>query len=260
MQEAKTLAESAVQLIRKQTTDHKKIVLLVDSVEQLRGVGNSSDVSEVFKSAETLFSGHADKLRFPGLHIVYTVPPYLSALAGSLASLYSGGKIYTLPSVHIYERCPVDGDQPKPSENGIYAMIEVLSKRYADWAEFFEESQLIDLATSSGGDLRDFFRMLKLCLPEALHQENPLPLSDEIIQRAKSDVRNDMPLALDDQQWLAKIQHSHGSELESLDRLPDLARLMEGKYILNYLNGENWFDVHPLLRDVIKKVPVSKAE
>ncbi len=89
-----------------------QIVLIVDSVERLRGVGDSEDVREVFKSAETVFSSHADKLRFTALNVVYTVPPYLSALAGALGAVYAGGRIYALPSVHIYECYPQPGDEP----------------------------------------------------------------------------------------------------------------------------------------------------
>jgi hypothetical protein len=41
-------------------------------------------------------------------------------------------------------------------------------------------------------------------------------------------------------------------ELPSLDALPDFARLQEGKYLLHYRNGEDWYDVHPLLRAEVK--------
>jgi len=85
---------------------------------------------------------------------------------------------------------------------------------------------------------------------EALYQQ-ALPLPDSVIDSAESALRNDMPLARDDKEWLKKIQNSHDRELESLDRLPDFARLTEGKYILNYRNGDDWYDVHPLLRAAI---------
>ncbi|WP_054691859.1 hypothetical protein [Desulfosarcina cetonica] len=60
----------------------------------MHGVGDSKDVNEVFKSAETLFASHAEKLRFTGLNTVYTVPTYLPALAGGLGAYYAGGRIY----------------------------------------------------------------------------------------------------------------------------------------------------------------------
>lgn len=252
VQEARRFAEEAVVEIRRHISSGRKIVLIVDSVEQLRGVGDSKDVAEVFKSSETLFSGHADKLRFQSLYLVCTVPPYLSALAGNLAALYSGGKIYMLPSVHVYQCRPVDGAMPALSEEGLKAMLDIVAKRFPEWGEFFTHGQLIRMAANSGGDLRDFFRLVKLSISQALNQQQ-LPLPDAVISGAESDLFNDMPLARDDKEWLKKIQNSHERELDNLDRLPDFARLTEGKYILNYRNGKDWFDVHPLLRDIVSK-------
>lgn len=247
--EAQAFVQDAIAEVRRHNAPDKKIVLLLDSVERLRGVGDNKDVAAVFKSAETLFSGHADKLRFQSLHLVCTIPPYLSALAGNLAALYSGGKIYMLPSVHVYECRPSDGCEPARSESGLGAMVQIIDRRFAEWREFFTQPQMIRLAANSGGDLRDFFRMLGLCITEALYQET-LPLPDSVIDSAESALRNDMPLARDDKVWLSKVRRSHERELESLDKLPDFARLTEGKYILNYRNGDDWFDVHPLLRSV----------
>lgn len=247
--DARKFMSEAVDLIHAKT-QQKKIVLIVDSVEQLRGVGDSKDIAEIFKSAETLFSGHADKLRFQSLHLVCTVPPYLSALAGNLAALYSGDKIYMLPSVHVYKECPTDGEPPVQSKAGLATMVKIVGKRFPEWKEFLAEEQLLRLAANSGGDLRDFFRMVKLCISQALYQKK-LPLPDAVLASAESDLRNDMPLAADDKAWLKKILHSHKRELASLDKLPVFARLTEGKYILNYRNGDDWFDVHPLLRATV---------
>jgi hypothetical protein len=250
VQESRDFVRDAIDTVRSKISPDRKTVLLLDSVERLRGVGDKTDIAKVFKSAETLFSGHADKLRFPPLYLVCTIPPYLSALAGNLAALYSGGKIYMLPSVHVYTCCPKDGTPPAQSEEGLKAMVEIIAKRFPEWGDFFKKEQLYRLAANSGGDLRDFFRLVGLCVTEGLYQE-VLPLPDSVIESAESALRNDMPLAHDDREWLRKIQKSHERELESLDRLPDFARLTEGKYILNYRNGDDWFDVHPLLRDSI---------
>jgi hypothetical protein len=61
-----------------------------------------------------------------------------------------------------------------------------------------------------------------------------------------------LPIADNDRAWLRKIMASHKAELPSLDALPDFARLQEGKYLLHYRNGEDWYDVHPLLRLEVK--------
>ena len=107
VKQAREYALEASQWVRDaRRSPDRKVVLIVDSVERLRGVGDSAQVREVFLSAETLFSSNADKLRFTGLNVVYTVPPYLQALAGGLGAYYSGGGICALPSVHIYTQGP----------------------------------------------------------------------------------------------------------------------------------------------------------
>lgn len=60
-----------------------------------------------------------------------------------------------------------------------------------------------------------------------------------------------LPIADDDRAWLGKIAASHDPELPSLDKLPDFARLQQGKYVLQYRNGDDWYALHPLLRGEI---------
>lgn len=249
VKEARDFVLEAAQYVRNQRVDpNRKIVLIIDSVERLRGVGDMKDVREVFKSAETVFSSHADKLRFTALNVVYTVPPYLSALVGALGSVYAGGRIYALPSVHIYECCPEPGDEPLPHAEGLAKMRDVVDKRDSQWRDFFTEPHLARLAQHSGGDLRDYLRMLRLAVARVLGL-GKLPIPEALIDDAENAVRNDMlPIADNDRAWLVKIMASHKAELPSLDALPDFARLQEGKYLLHYRDGEDWYDVHPLLR------------
>lgn len=249
VKQARSFAGEAVEYVRSQRHDQdRKVVLIVDSVERLRGVGDSADVREVFKSAETLFSSHADKLRFSGLSVVYTVPPYLSALAGGLGAYYAGGRIYTLPSVHIYQGRPEPGACPEVYPLGEEKMRAIVDRRYQKWRDFLNEQQLSRLALSSGGDLRDYFRMLRLAITR-LPMRDSLALTDAVLRDTEDAVRSDMlPIAADDRAWLSKIMASHKPELPSLDELPDFARLQQGKYVLQYRNGDDWYDVHPLLR------------
>ncbi len=248
VQQGRDFALEAVEQVRHKRKDpDRKVVLIIDSVERLRGGGDDGDVSAVFKSVETLFSSHRDELRFTGLNVVYTVPPYLQALAGALGASYSGGQIYALPSIHIYEKKPAAGQAPALSELGLAKMRAIVAKRYPEWSDFFTQAQLSRLATSSGGDLRDYFRMMRLALTSIA------AIPEDCLDHAENAVRSDMlPIAADDREWLAKISLSHEPELPSLHELPNFARLQEGKYLLNYRNGEAWYDVHPLLRDEVK--------
>lgn len=246
---AREFVLEVVDLVRKKRiAPDLRVVLIVDSVERLRGVGSSAEIREVFKSAETLFVSHAEQLRFGGLDVVYTIPPYLQALAGGLGAHYAGGRIYALPSVHVYECCPEPGQWPAVSKKGVDKLLAIIERRYPQYGEFFHDEQLRRLAQNSGGDIRDFFRMVRLAVTHAGRVELPLP--DSVIKHAEDAVRRDMlPIAHNDRDWLRKIAHSHEAELPHLDHLPEFARLQQGRYILQYRNGEDWFAVHPLLRE-----------
>lgn len=245
--EARKFASEAVSLVRNARKDsEKKVVLIIDSLEQLRGIGDSQQVSEVFKSVETVFSANADKLRFSDLSVVYTVPPYLSAITGALGSLYDGGRIYSLPSVHIFEKCPEPNDPPAPSDDGILKMVSVVARRFPQHERFFSPGHLARLAVNSGGDLRDFLRMVQIAVSNAVTRG--IPLAEDVIAHAENGVRGDMlPLADADRAWLKRVARSHQAELPAIDVLPEFARLQQGKRILQYRNGEDWYAPHPLL-------------
>jgi hypothetical protein len=245
-QQARDFATSVVALIRKKTGEvDKKVVLIVDSVERIRGVGG--DAETVYKSVENLFSGHADKLVFPPLHVVYTIPPYLPILSAGIGAFLGGGAVYSLPSVHVFKN-----RSREPAEAGLNIMEDIVDKRYRDWQAILTFDALRRLALSSGGDLRDFFRLIRICLTRAAAPATSLPVGPHILEHAETLVRNEMlPLAGEDLEWLKRIAASKDACLDAVKNLPVLARYFETKLVLNYRNGSDWYDVHPLLREQV---------
>lgn len=247
VKDAHGFAQDVVELVRNETNDpNKKVVLLVDSVEQLRGVGVDS-ANEVYKSAENLFSVHAGSLQIPMLHIIYTIPPYLTPLVPGLGRQLGCNLGCTLPCIHVQSK----DNQADP--NGLAIMHKLVDRRCARWQEIFSEDQLDQLAKASGGDLRDFFRLIRDSLVKASSRhrgEGRIP--DSVIEQTLNHSRREMlPIAADDKQWLVKIHDTKQAELQTIDELPALARFFDTKLVLNYRNGDDWYDVHPLLRDEI---------
>ena len=240
-QEHKFAAEVVNQVRQKKGDPDKKVVILVDSVEQIRGVGE--DAATVYKTVENLFNAHAPSLRIPLLHMLYTIPPYLSPLAPNIARVLGGNAVYNLPSLHIKNKD--DSEDPK----GLGKMHEILSKRCEQVDQVFTQAQVKKLALLSGGDLRNFFRFIRQCLIKAVNNASgDLPVSDAILQHAENHARRELFLAEEDKSWLKKINESKKHQLDSIDNLPQLARFLDTGLVLNYRNGEDWYDVHPLVR------------
>ncbi|NOQ34774.1 MAG: hypothetical protein GQ569_02645 [Methylococcaceae bacterium] len=250
VKDAHDFAEEVVTLVREKTGDpNKKVVLLIDSVEQIRGVG-ADDAENVYKSVENLFSGHANSLHIPMLHVVYTIPPYLTPLAPGLGRQLGSNLICTLPSVHVKTR------ENLADTRGLEIMREFIKRRCPQWAQIFRVAQLDEFSKASGGDVRDFFRLVRASLIKAnsYNSHGSLPIPDEIIEQTLNHLRREMlPIAAEDKQWLCRIADSKNAKLESIDKLPALARFFDTNLVLNYRNGDDWYDVHPLLKDEIRE-------
>lgn len=228
--------------------DDLKVVLLVDSVEQMRGDG--PDAATVHESVRNLFSAHAASLEFPQLHIVYTVPPYLPVLSPNLGRTLGGHPIVSWPNVHVRNR---NGGE---DEAGLAVMEQIVERRFAGWRDIVPPPMLRRLAVCAGGDLRDFFRLVGesvIALRTARFSEPDAALDGEMVRRVEEQLRNELlPIAEDDARWLAQIHTSKDAALPTTGELPALARFLDSNLIMNYLNGDPWYDIHPLLVDEIR--------
>ena len=236
--------ELAAKLREQQQDPDLKVVLLIDSLEQIRGVGADSQL--VHDSVVELFSGQADSLQFPQLHVVYTVPPYLPILAKNVARLLGEKPLTFWPNIHVRQ-----GDGA-PDSDGLATMRQVIEQRCSYWQDYFSIEQLNELATASGGDLRNFFRLTKECVLSLLIDQPSADnhVSSSITQKVKQQLLSEMlPIAEQDARWLAQIHLSQESALPSTDEAPTLARFFDNNLVMNYVNGKPWYDIHPLLID-----------
>lgn len=247
--DAREFVVSIIDAIQKQHNDPaKKVVLLVDSVEQIRGQGE--DAHKVYTSVMELFSGQGANLAFPKLHVIYTVPPFLMALSQNIGRNLGGHPISQWPNIHVRNK-----EDNRQDSAGIEVMEQIISSRFSDWQSIIKKEDIAFLAHVSGGDLRDFFRLVRECLIScSLDPEPGAIVGQETIKQVVQDLRNGLlPLADEDARWLAKIHLSKREELPSVDDLSSLARYLDTNLIMNYLNGEPWYDIHPVLIDEIRE-------
>jgi hypothetical protein len=249
--DAHAFMQEAVAFVRKKEGNPStKVVFLIDSVERIRGVGE--EAMKVFESVRNLFFGHGDALCVPLLNLVYTVPPYLSVIAAGAGLLMGGATTHSLVSTHVF----LDRSRT-PDPRGLQVLRKVVEARFPTWKTIFSEEAMNRLALSSGGDLREFFHLLRLCLPRVV-DSSELPLSAEAVVHAENSVRRAMlPIPEENLQWLHRISKNHEACLAKESELPLLAHFLDSRLVLNYRNGSDWYDVHPLLRDVIDRVAPS---
>jgi hypothetical protein len=231
-----------IRKIKEQYGVDTEVVLLLDSMEHIRGT--STNAAAVQDSVVNLFTGHSDKLHFEDLHVVYTIPPYLKVLYANLGALYAPGGVFVLPTLKIRNKEGGEDFQP-----GIDLLEQVISRR-GDWRKLLGDNRatLDELSRLSGGHLRDFLRIFA----EVIRRANRLPVPPETIQAAVSQVRSEfLPIADRDAAWLARIATTHSVALPDNKDLHDLARYLDTHLALCYRNGDEWYDVHPLVRETV---------
>jgi hypothetical protein len=243
VEDVRSYLQGCVRELKQRHGGDTEVVLLLDSIEHIRGT--TINAAEVQASLETLFASHADKLRLPDLHVVYTVPPYLKVRYAALGALYAPGGVHVLPALKVRE---CGGG---PVQGGLDALERVVRAR-GDWKRLLgERTRLDSIILTSGGHLRDLLRMLA----ELLRRATVLPVSDSTLEAAINQIRTEsLPIADADAVWLARIAETHDASLTEVARLPDLARFLDTHLVLCYRNGGlEWYDAHPLIADEVRR-------
>jgi hypothetical protein len=229
-----------VRQLRARHPQAQGVVLLADSLEHIRGI--SANAEDVQRSVESLFAVHAAQLHLPGLHAVYTVPPWLKVRYASLSSLYEPGGVQVLPALKV-RSLPAR----TPFQPGLDVLRTVVASR-GDWTRLLSPDELRRVSLASGGHLRDLLRILA----DVVRRATTLPAGSDVVDRALATARNEsLPIADDDARWLARIADQHEVALPDVGHLADLARFLDTHLVLCYRNGREWYDVHPLIRDTV---------
>ena len=228
-----------------------RVVLILDSLERLRVTG--ADAQVCYDAITRTFDVQGECLKLEHIDVVYSVPPYLPFLVPRIGS-YFGVEVCTLPHVKVFET-PAPGRLPaaqpvQPCAHGIDLLVQCLRQRYPAVEQLIPLPLLERLALASSGSVRDYLRLIKSACTKAKVANATIPLQGERwAEMAEQVLRNEMPLATDDKKWLQEVRLTHGSSLDSIANLHQLARLFDSGVILNYRNGRDWCEVHALLHD-----------
>jgi hypothetical protein len=174
------------------------------------------------------------------------VPPWLKIRSPGVSKLYDGG--YLLPCVKVRQRMGETFDA------GLDVLREIVAKR-GDWHRLFaSEADLNHVLLETGGFLRDLFGALKGMMMSAA-DKGEAPLDRSAIDLELSELRNGyLPISIADALWLHKVARSHEAELPEHGELPGLSRYFDTHLLLCYRNGEEWYDLHPLIRETVERL------
>lgn len=216
-------------------------VLIVDGLEKLRGTtANDQDVQ---RSVEALFVNHASKLKFGSHHLVYTVPTYLQF--ASPGALPYNARLF-VPVPHLHAR---GGGENGTSIQNMVELRDVVARRLPVERIFPDEALLDTVLRASGGHLRDLFLILQRLLNLMLRLSLELPVGPTDVEEAVRLVARDFAAMTEEQaEFLRAVAADDGMMRPAADKVQLMARLVQSHMLLGHVNGEDWYEVHPLAR------------
>ncbi|MEY2632158.1 MAG: hypothetical protein RIR00_812 [Pseudomonadota bacterium] len=224
---------------------HSKLVVIIDSLEHFGGQSTPGQVDEVLQSLLRMFNTFNAYLRLDAWTAIYSVPPLLHKLAPGIAASFGMASTYYLTSAHVFQ-----DRSDAPDEDTIQnKMLPLLTKRLGldDPSSIIGTAQLRDIILNTGGDLRDLLRTLRAALLAGL--TSGFPVSQAQLERVYNELRRPyLPFPKDSAERLQQIRRDKEARLETAADWQWVISDLAQKRVLLYLNGTEWYDVHPLLR------------
>jgi nucleoside-triphosphatase THEP1 len=223
----------------------KQILVIIDDLDKL----DLATVREVYRD-------HIKALFLPGFRIIYTTPvaSLRDATLRAMMITETDDQIVEMPVAKLFGQVAARGDEPVPIEDNRHTLCEVLNKRIA--AELMAPEIAEAIVLKSGGVLRELIRLAnkccRICLRTIRRAENAeaIMIDRAVFEQAVEAMRLDFeaPLGKADYEILTMTYESFKPPDPKAQAFLDL---LHGLHILEYRNGQIWYDLHPVVSDLL---------
>ena len=244
--EAESYMVQSVVRIRAARHVHR-LVVIADGLEKFTPL-REEDRGAIEASVESVFVQHAGLLALP-CHVIYTFPLWLRFRAAELGALYEGQPA-VLPMVKIADQSGA------PYPTGVKKLEDLVARRLKGLARVFGKDPsetLLPIILASGGYPRDLLRMIRQILIDA----RTFPITPQVAQRVIDELTQQYAFVVrgTNLPLLKEIGTTHKLPQADAEQVASFGRLLERWLVLAYRNGEEWYDLHPLVR----RAPIVRA-
>ncbi len=230
-----------------QSSSKKEVLVIIDDLDKL-------DLSVV----KPIFQDHIKALFLPGFNIVYTIP--ISSLRNTSlrASLQSESddQIVVMPVSKLLGKEERRNTNPVYKEEAVDTLVKILNKRIP--SELLSAEMTREIALASGGVLRELIRIsnrcCRICLRELRRDpsRHDLQISSGILKQALNDLRLDFEITLGKADYDI-LSSTYANFLPNDPKDQAFLDLLHGLHILEYRNSAVWYDVHPIVTDLLQR-------
>ncbi len=190
------------------------------------------------EKARAIFHDRREIMMQPNCAIVYTVS---SALFYSKEFDSIRDQALFLPNINLHQ----PADPNAHNAEGYRTLGRFVHVRMDPG--LIENSALEDAISCSGGVFREMARIMRTAIGRA-RRRKAAKLDSTDVEWAATEIRNEYRRILDKEDLKLLRKVAENNRLEYNDRLRPLLQLLA---LLEYRDGENWCDVHPVLRKLL---------
>jgi hypothetical protein len=229
-----------------QVASRKDVLVIIDDLDKLE----LSRVNDIYRD-------NIKALCLPGFRIIYTIPIAVlrDKFLRPLLETETNDQIVVMSVVKLFEKGKNRQPDAQPRPEAQEVLCEILKKRISD--QLLEHQTAEKIVLNSGGVLRELIRIANECCRICLRlirrkPDQPVVIDDEILDLAVNGIRNDfaVPLGKVDYEILRKTYESF---MPDDPKQAEFLDLLHGLYVLEYRNRQNWYDVHPIVVDLLKE-------
>lgn len=230
-----------------QGASKKEILVIIDDLDKL-------DLALV----QSVYQDHVKALFQPHFRIIFTIP--IAALREvrlwATLNTETNSQIAIMPVSKLFDREVRRQADALPKPEPTAMLTEVISKRVAE--PLIDAETVEKIVIYSGGVLRELIRITNECCRICLrlirrHPENTeIKINDEVFREAitKLSIDFDTMIGKADYEILEKTYIDFTPEDPQSQRFLDL---LHGLYVLEYRNATLWYDVHPIVVQMLQK-------
>ncbi|WP_240518862.1 NACHT domain-containing protein [Leptolyngbya sp. BC1307] len=227
-----------------QAATQKQVLVIIDDLDKL-------DLPVI----RSVFQENIQSLMSPNIRVVFTIPIAVVREPGLMTTL-DPERTVLLGVPKFFPRETAHQPNATPIEANVEVLKKVLEKRIPE--DLIEPDIKRQIVLLSGGVLREMVRLGRECCLECMVQMDVEPettnikIDKDILAKAVKSIRNQYarPLGSNLYSLLAQTYQAFSPpDAKSADFL----EMLHGLYVLEYENDELWYDLHPLVVDLLRR-------
>lgn len=229
-----------------QRATKQEVLVIIDDLDKL-------ELSVV----KSIFHDNIRALFSPNIRVVFTIPIAVVREPWLMATLESESRtVIMLPVTKFFPKEMAHQPGATPTETQVKMLQKMLEKRIPE--SLIEPEVKRQIVLLSGGVLREQVRLTQECCRECMlelkmNPENAdIRIDTNILASAVKSLRNQFARTLGSNLYnllVETYQNFTPPDIKSSEFL----ELLHGLYVLEYENDDLWYDLHPLVKDLLRR-------